>query len=219
LPSASPVPIRTGFPPRRAVQHPVRPFRLERGPDRYDGDLTHARARQRARRPRRNRLSQDDGFAGQRPAQATLGAVATRAWNQGSEMAQHDQLAPLFTEGVYCAHPGSPWLRPTNENTNGLLCQYLPKKTGLRSFTAADLITVQDRLNHRPRKRHGWGHPQTCSPAPSENLDRDPRLLRRSCQSAFRTCRTQNGQSSSSVDNRQHVLGRLVRCSARPRSA
>jgi len=83
----------------------------------------------------------------------------TLTWDQGSEMAQHEQLAPLFTEGVYFAYPGSPWLRPTNENTNGLLRQYFPKKTDLRSFTVADLITVQDRLNHRPRKRHGWVTP------------------------------------------------------------
>jgi IS30 family transposase len=39
-------------------------------------------------------------------------------------MAQHAHLAPLFAEGVYFAHPGSPWMRPTNENTNGLLRQY-----------------------------------------------------------------------------------------------
>jgi IS30 family transposase len=89
------------------------------------------------------------------PQQARL----TLTWDQGSEMAQHTHLAPLFAEGVYFAHPGSPWMRPTNENTNGLLRQYFPKKTDLRRFSAADLVMVQDRLNHRPRKRHGWDTP------------------------------------------------------------
>lgn len=83
----------------------------------------------------------------------------TLTWDQGVEMAQHDQLAPLFADGIYFAFPGSPWLRPTNENTNGLLRQYFPKKTDLRTFTAVDLAAVEDRLNHRPRKRHGWVTP------------------------------------------------------------
>jgi IS30 family transposase len=86
-------------------------------------------------------------------------ARLTLTWDQGSEMAQHIHLAPLFAEGVYFAHPGSPWMRPTNENTNGLLRQYFPKKTDLRLFSAADLVLVQDRLNRRPRKRHGWDTP------------------------------------------------------------
>jgi IS30 family transposase len=86
-------------------------------------------------------------------------ALLTLTWDQGSEMAQHAHLEPLFAEGVYFAHPGSPWMRPTNENTNGLLRQYFPKKTDLRQFSAADLVLVQDRLNRRPRKRHGWDTP------------------------------------------------------------
>jgi IS30 family transposase len=43
----------------------------------------------------------------------------TLTWDQGSELAYHDQLAPLLREGVFFAHPGSPWQRGTNENTNG----------------------------------------------------------------------------------------------------
>jgi transposase, IS30 family len=74
-------------------------------------------------------------------------------------MAQHDLLAEHFTEGVYFAYPASPWQRPTNENTNGLLRQYFPKRTDLRIFVPHDLAAAEHRLNHRPRKRHGWRTP------------------------------------------------------------
>jgi IS30 family transposase len=50
----------------------------------------------------------------------------TLTWDQGSEMAGHDQVAVLFGEGVFFAHAGKPWQRPTNENSNGLLRQYFP---------------------------------------------------------------------------------------------
>jgi IS30 family transposase len=83
----------------------------------------------------------------------------TLTWDQGSEMAYHDQIAPLLKEGVFFAHPGSPWQRGTNENTNGLLRQYFPKRTDLSIHTAADLRAIQDRLNNRPRKILGWSTP------------------------------------------------------------
>jgi IS30 family transposase len=92
---------------------------------------------------------------------STIPAVArlTLTWDQGSEMALHEQIAAYFGEGVYFAEPGSPWQRPTNENTNGLLRQYFPKGTDLRVHTAADLLAVEDRVNNRPRKIHGWRTP------------------------------------------------------------
>jgi IS30 family transposase len=83
----------------------------------------------------------------------------TLTWDQGSEMAYHDQIAPLLREGVFFAHPASPWQRGTNENTNGLLRQYFPKRTDLSIHTPADLRAVQDRLNNRPRKTLGWRTP------------------------------------------------------------
>ncbi|MGI5129887.1 IS30 family transposase [Pseudonocardia sp. CA-107938] len=86
-------------------------------------------------------------------------ARRTLTWDQGSEMAEHHLLAAVFGEGIYFAHPASPWLRGSNENTNGLLRQYFPKKTDLRQFTADDLRHVEHRLNHRPRKMHGWRTP------------------------------------------------------------
>jgi IS30 family transposase len=89
------------------------------------------------------------------PQQARL----TLTWDQGSEMACHDRVADHFAEGVYFAHPASPWQRGTNENTNGLLRQYFPKRTDLSVHTLADLLAVEERLNHRPRKVLGWQTP------------------------------------------------------------
>lgn len=83
----------------------------------------------------------------------------TLTWDQGAEMAHHDQIAAYLSEGVFFAHPGSPWQRGTNENTNGLLRQYFPKRTDLSVHTAADLRAVEERLNTRPRKTLGWRTP------------------------------------------------------------
>jgi IS30 family transposase len=91
----------------------------------------------------------------------TLPAASRRTltWDQGVEMAYHDQLADYFTEGIYFAHPASPWMRGTNENTNGLLRQYFPKGTDLRAYGPVDLADVEHRLNNRPRKILGWRTP------------------------------------------------------------
>lgn len=95
------------------------------------------------------------------PVLTGLPALArqTLTWDQGSEMARHDLLAEYFADGIFFAHPGSPWLRGTNENTNGLLRQYFTKGSDLRAFSAADLRAVEQRLNERPRKRLGWRSP------------------------------------------------------------
>ena len=74
-------------------------------------------------------------------------------------MAHHDLVTHLFSDGVYFAYPASPWQRPSNENTNGLLRQYFPKRTDLRAFSPDDLTAVEHRLNHRPRKTLGWRTP------------------------------------------------------------
>ena len=74
-------------------------------------------------------------------------------------MARHDEIAQLFGEGVYFADPGSPWMRGTNENTNGLVRQYLRKGTDLRVHTAADLAGFEHKLNNRPRKILDWKTP------------------------------------------------------------
>lgn len=83
----------------------------------------------------------------------------TLTWDQGSEMAGHAQIAALFSEGVFFAHAGKPWQRPTNENSNGLLRQYFPKGSDLRIHTAEDLRAVEERINTRPRKTLNWTTP------------------------------------------------------------
>jgi IS30 family transposase len=73
-------------------------------------------------------------------------------WDQGSEMAMHADIAEALGMPVYFCEKASPWQRPSNENTNGLLRQYFPKGTDLRRHDA-------DELNTRPRKTLAWQTP------------------------------------------------------------
>jgi transposase, IS30 family len=95
------------------------------------------------------------------PVLTGLPALArqTLTWDQGSEMARHHDVAVHFAEGVFFAPPATPWLRGTNENTNGLLRQYFPKGTNLRLHTPEDLRAAETRLNTRPRKILSWRTP------------------------------------------------------------
>ena len=95
----------------------------------------------------------------------------TLTWDRGKELSGHAQLALETGTKVYFADPHSPWQRPSNENTNGLLRQYFPKGTDLSRWSAEDLEAVAHALNNRPRKVLGWK-------TPAEVFDEQLRSLR-----------------------------------------
>ena len=74
-------------------------------------------------------------------------------------MAGHKRFTVATNVKVYFCDPRSPWQRGSNENTNGLLRQYFPKRTEIAHFTQADLDDVAAELNDRPRQTLGWRSP------------------------------------------------------------
>ena len=83
----------------------------------------------------------------------------TLTYDQGKEMSEHKQFTIDTGITVYFAHPGSPWERGTNENTNGLIRQYFPKGTDFTQVSARKIKFVERQLNDRPRKVLNWDKP------------------------------------------------------------
>ena len=83
----------------------------------------------------------------------------TLTWDQGNEMADHVRFSTDTSMEVYFCDPHSPWQRGSNENTNGLLRQYFPKKSDLSLHSAAHLNAVARLLNNRPRQTLNWMKP------------------------------------------------------------
>jgi len=78
--------------------------------------------------------------------------VHTITGDNGKEFAEHIRIAEALKANFYFAHPYSAWERGTNENTNGLIRQYFPKKTDFSKVTLAETTYATNKLNYRPRK-------------------------------------------------------------------
>jgi IS30 family transposase len=83
----------------------------------------------------------------------------TLTWDQGKELALHQQITASTGTRVFFCDAHAPWQRGSNENTNGLLRDYFPKGTDLSIHTAEHILDVASELNHRPRKTLGWSRP------------------------------------------------------------
>lgn len=98
---------------------------------------------------------------------AALSALSEQArrsltWDQGSGMSRHHELAPYLTDGIFFARSASPGKRGTNENANGLIRQYLPKRTNC-PCTPLTTSVSSNRDNNRPRKTLSWQTPAQAS--------------------------------------------------------
>jgi len=87
------------------------------------------------------------------------GKVLTITVDNGKEFALHKKIAQELEATVYFAHPYHSWERGLNENTNGLIRQYFPKKYDFRNITKQDTLWVENRLNERPRKTLNFKKP------------------------------------------------------------
>jgi IS30 family transposase len=85
--------------------------------------------------------------------------VTTITSDNGSEFAMHEAVDAALGCTSYFARPYASWQRGTNENTNGLVRQYVPKSRKFNTVTNKEIEMIQNRLNHRPRKRLGFNTP------------------------------------------------------------
>ena len=108
-----------------------------------------------------------EGAEADRVADALAKSIATLpvqlrrslTWDQGHEMAEHRRFSVESGVDVYFCDPQSPWQRGSNENTNGLLRQYFPRRESLAGVTQEQLDEVAAKLNRRPRKTLGFATP------------------------------------------------------------
>ena len=90
------------------------------------------------------------------------GRVRTITADNGTEFHWYEQIEAVNPVRFYFATPHHSWERGTNENTNGLIRQYLPKGESMAGVTQSQCDTIAEQLNHRPRKRHAYKTPHQC---------------------------------------------------------
>ena len=83
----------------------------------------------------------------------------TITFDNGKEFSAHEDIANALAANIYFAHPYSSWERGLNENTNGLIRQYIPKGSSFEGICDSKIIFIQERLNNRPRKSLGYRTP------------------------------------------------------------
>ena len=88
--------------------------------------------------------------------------MATITADNGTEFHWYEKVEAVSRVKFYFANPHHSWERGTNENTNGLIRQYLPKGESMRRVTQELCDAIADQLNNRPRKRHGYKTPHQC---------------------------------------------------------
>jgi IS30 family transposase len=87
------------------------------------------------------------------------GLRRTLTWDQGKELALHQQITAAVGTHVFFCDPHAPWQRGSNENMNGLLRDYFPKGTDLGIYSLKELARIDVEVNERPRKTLGWCRP------------------------------------------------------------
>ena len=85
--------------------------------------------------------------------------VKTLTFDNGTEFVRHERIGQRLNAKTYFAHPYSSWERGINENTNGLLRQFFPKKTDFKTLSWKQIKDAVDNLNNRPRKTRGYQTP------------------------------------------------------------
>ena len=79
--------------------------------------------------------------------------------DNGSEFSNHESISMASECDYYFCHPCSSWKRGLNVYTNGLIRQYIPKGSNFTDITQKDILEIEDKINHRPRKSLGWKTP------------------------------------------------------------
>lgn len=121
--------------------------------------LVERKARYTVARRLLDRNSDDVGRAVCEALSPIRHRVKTITFDNGHEFARHRVMAEALDAHIYFTHTHSPWERGTNENTNGLLRQYYPKRRRLDTVAEEELAQVVEKLNHRPRKCLGYRTP------------------------------------------------------------